>query len=220
MSDTGPPGSARPFPRIGAALILIADLSATFLFAAEGALTAALARLDPIGVLVIAFVSGLGGGVIRDLLIAEGRPAAVANWRYTPVVLAGAIAGWSLVSMPWVTATPAVVTLDAMGLALGAVAGTEKALNHRVHPVVSVFVGGLGGVGGGMIRDLLLNNVPRVLHTDVYATAALLAAVVVVAGRQLRFGARRVALFAALSCFVLRMLAWHFGWSLPGANQS
>ncbi len=208
---------AKAAPRLGSLVVRVADFGATFVFAAQGGLTAALAGYDPVGVLVLAFVTGLGGGVIRDLLIATGRPAAVSDWRYTAVVLAGAVAGWLLVAAPGIGGDPAVVTMDAAGLALGAVAGTEKALENRVHPLISVFLGGLGGVGGGMLRDLLLNRAPRVLYTDVYASAALLAALIVVAGRGVGLGPRTVAIGGALACFTLRMLAWTYGWSLPTA---
>jgi uncharacterized membrane protein YeiH len=72
-------------------IVRIADIGATFVFAAEGALAGVFVHLDPVGVLVAAFLTGLGGGILRDLLIADGRPAAISDWHYSLVVLAAAI---------------------------------------------------------------------------------------------------------------------------------
>jgi uncharacterized membrane protein YeiH len=110
------------------------------------------------------------------------------------------------------------VTLDAAGLALAAVAGTEKALEHHVHPVPSIFLETLGGVGGGAMRDVVLNTLPRVLHSDIYAVAAMLGAVVVVTGRTMKLDPRIAALAGGLACFSLRMAAVRFAWNLPVAT--
>ncbi len=108
-----------------------------------------------------------------------------------------------------------VVALDAGGLSLAAIAGTEKSLDRGMHPLVATFLGTVSGVGGGTIRDVLINQVPRVLHTDVYATAACAAAIVVVAGRLLRLPPRATAIVAGLLCFGLRMAAYTWHWELP-----
>lgn len=199
-------------------IVRTADIGATFVFAAEGALAGVAAHLDPVGVLVAAFLTGLGGGILRDLLIADGRPAAISTWYYSLVVLAAAMAAWFLQSAIRSGAMPAMVVLDAAGLALAAVAGTEKSLEHHVHPVPSVFLGTLGGVGGGAIRDVVLNALPRVLHNDIYAVAAMLGALVVVVGRRMKLDPRIAALAGGLACFSLRMAAAHFAWNLPTAT--
>ncbi|WP_343610707.1 TRIC cation channel family protein [Novosphingobium sp.] len=196
-----------------------ADLGATFVFAAEGALAGVAAGLDPVGLLVVAFLTGLGGGLLRDLLLASGRPAAVSDGHYSFVVIAAALAAWFLHTALRQGAMPLVVALDAAGLALAAVAGTQKALEHRVHAVPAIFLGTLSGVGGGAMRDLVLNEVPRVLRTDIYAVAALLGALVVVAGRAMKLDPRLVALAGGLACFTLRMVSVHYGWNLPTAGR-
>lgn len=199
-------------------IVRTADIGATFVFAAEGALAGVAAHLDPVGVLVAAFLTGLGGGILRDLLIADGRPAAITDWHYSLVVLAAALSAWLLQSTIRQGPLPAMVMLDAAGLALAAVAGTEKALEHHVHPVPSIFLGTLGGVGGGAMRDVVLNALPRVLHNDIYAVAAMLGALIVVAGRRMKIDPRIAALAGGLTCFGLRMAAVHFGWNLPTAT--
>lgn len=202
-----------PFP--AERVVRIADLGGTFLFAVEGALTGLAVGLDPVGVLVLAFVTALGGGIVRDLLIGAVPPAAVAGRTYASLVLAAAILTWgfhvAIAAIP-----PALIaTLDAAGLALFAVAGTEKALERGIDAVVAVFLGTVGAVGGGLMRDVIINQVPGVLRIDIYATAAMLAALLVVLGRRLGWPVRLAALVAGLACFALRMLAYAYGWHLP-----
>ncbi len=199
-------------------VVRTADIGATFVFAAEGALAGVAAGLDPVGLLVVAFLTGLGGGLLRDLLIAHGRPAAVADWHYSLVVIAAALAAWLFHASLGQQMLPVVVALDAAGLALAAVAGTQKALEHQVHPVPAIFLGTLSGVGGGAMRDLVLNEVPRVLRTDIYAVAAMLGALIVVSGRAARLDPRLVAVAGGCACFALRMAAVHYGWNLPTAS--
>ncbi|UIJ44181.1 TRIC cation channel family protein [Sphingomonas cannabina] len=197
-----------------AAIVCVADLAGTFVFAVEGALIAIGAGFDPVGIVTLAFATALGGGVIRDLLIGI-RPAAVADWRYGMIVLGAAIATIVLHPLAGTLPTWIMIVLDAAGLGLFAVAGTEKALDHGVHPLPAAFLGTVGGVGGGAIRDILLNAVPRILHVDIYASAAFLAAVIVVLGRSAGANARIVALLAGSACFLLRVVAVALAWQLP-----
>jgi uncharacterized membrane protein YeiH len=106
---------------------------------------------------------------------------------------------------------------DAAGLALFAVAGAEKSLDFGLHPLMAALLGMLTGIGGGMLRDILLAEVPAVLRSDLYAVAALAGAGVVVAGDALQWSSSVSALAGAVLCFVLRMLAIRFDWHLPRA---
>jgi uncharacterized membrane protein YeiH len=138
-----------------------ADLAGTLVFAIEGGLTGLGFGLDPVGVLVVCFLTALGGGLIRDVVMGALPPAAVANPRYSLIVLAAAAGVWlfhaTLLHLP----PGLLVTLDAAGLALFAVAGTDKALDRGISPVVAVFLGTVSGVGGGTMRDVVINQVPR-----------------------------------------------------------
>jgi uncharacterized membrane protein YeiH len=196
-------------------IVRVADLAGTFVFALEGALTGLAVGLDPVGIVVLAFLTGLGGGILRDLLIGATPPAAIADWHYGAIVLAAAALTWGFHAV--VTAIPPdiLVPLDAMGLALAAVAGTEKSLDRGINPFVAVFLGTVSGVGGGTMRDIVINLVPRVLRTDIYATAALAAALIVVLGRRLGLHPRGVAIAAGAACITLRLLAYRYHWHLP-----
>lgn len=202
-------------PAITARITRAADLGATLLFALEGGLVAVGVGLDPVGVLVICFVSALGGGLIRDVLIGALPPAAVSDWRYAVIVIVAAMAVWTFNGLLLAVPPGLVAALDAGALALAAIAGTEKSLDRGIHPLVGVFLGTVSGVGGGLVRDVIVNQVPRVLRTDVYASAAFVAAVIVVAGRLAGWPARTTAIVAGLACFGLRMAAYTWHWELP-----
>lgn len=197
-------------------VVLAADLAGTFVFALEGAFAAIGGHLDLFGVMVLAFVTALGGGVIRDLLMGYLPPAALRGWTYAGTAFAAAAIAF--VIDPYVQIPRALLlTLDAAGLALFAVAGTEKALNAGIHPFSAVLLGTITGVGGGTLRDVLLTKIPVILRVDVYATAALFGAVVLVLSRRLGLSSPLAALIGGSACFVLRMMAVWQHWQLPGS---
>ena len=107
---------------------------------------------------------------------------------------------------------------DAAGLGLFAVTGTQKALGYGLSPIMAPLLGMLSGIGGGMLRDVLVVEIPTVLRSDLYAVAALAGAVVVVMGDQLGIPASAAAIAGAAICFCLRLLAIHRGWQLPSAH--
>jgi len=195
------------------------DLAGTALFAAEGASLAIAAGLDVLGVLVIAFSTALVGGLVRDLLIGSVPPRAIADWKYPVTAFtAGALTFVSYAYLPR-PSHMAVVVLDAAGLALFAVAGADKALDFRIPAFSAILLGGITAVGGGVVRDVLLNLVPNVLKSDIYATAALLGAAVTVAGRRAKLAPFAVTVAGFLSCFVLRVVAVWQHWNLPALTR-
>nr|WP_262416010.1 TRIC cation channel family protein [Pseudomonas fluorescens] len=193
---------------------MVADLAGTAVFAVEGAIAAMRSQLDLLGVMVIAFIVALGGGVTRDLLIGATPPNAVADWRYP--ALAFFMGGLAFVFheqvLGWSGST--LIVLDAAGLALFAVAGAQKALNFGITPFVAMLMGTITGVGGGVIRDIVLARVPVVLQADLYASSAFVGAAVLIA-RRLGVSPVAAALLAGAACLLLRLLSVHFGWQLP-----
>lgn len=196
-------------------IVLVADLVGTAVFAVEGAIAAMRSQLDLLGVMVIAFIVALGGGVTRDLLIGVTPPKAVADWRYP--ALAFAMGGVAFVFhervLGWSGST--LIVLDAAGLALFAVAGAQKALNFGISPFVAMLMGTITGVGGGVLRDIVLARVPVVLQADLYASSAFVGAAVLIVGRRLGVPPVAAALLAGAACLLLRLLSVHFGWQLP-----
>lgn len=196
-------------------VVLAADLAGTVVFAIEGANAAIGAGLDLFGVMVLSLVVALGGGVIRDLLIGARPPSAVSDWRYPALAFASGLFAFVFHARVATFSPSLLTTLDAAGLALFAVAGAVKALEFRVHPFIATLMGAVTGCGGGVVRDVLLARIPVVLVTDIYASAALLGAVVVVSCRRLGCPPVVAAVLGGVACFALRMAAVRFGWQLP-----
>jgi uncharacterized membrane protein YeiH len=197
------------------ALLTTVDLAGTFLFAVEGAMAAIHGNLDFLGMVVLAFATAVGGGIIRDLLIGSVPPGAIKDWRYGAIALAGAATAFFFHQFVQEVPAMLMLTLDAAGLSLFAISGAGKAVEFEIHPAMAVVMGGITGVGGGTVRDLLLAQVPTVLRADVYATAALLGAAILVVGLKLNLPRVAVGVAGGLACFVLRMAAVWFHWHLP-----
>lgn len=194
------------------------DLGGTFVFALSGAMAAVKHRLDIFGVLVLSFAAGNAGGITRDVLIGAVPPAAINDWRYVAVsILAGVITFfWDSIVEQF---SSPVLICDAVGLALFAVTGTSKALEYHLNPVAATLLGMLTGIGGGMLRDILVMEIPTVLRADLYAVAALVGAVVVVIAQSLHIPSAAGMSAGAVLCFGLRFMAIRRGWRLPVAAQ-
>lgn len=199
-------------------LLVAFDVGGTFVFALSGATAGVKHRLDLFGVLVLSFAAGNSGGIARDVMIGTVPPAAISDWRYIAVsILAG------LVTFYWYRIinrlSSPVLVFDAAGLALFAVAGAGKALAFHAGPVAATLLGMLTGIGGGMVRDVLVSEIPTVLRTELYAVAALIGAAVVVSGRMLHLPSAAAAAAGAVLCFGLRLMAMRRGWQLPIARS-
>lgn len=199
-------------------VLLVVDLVGTFAFALNGALTALrAAHVDLVGVVTLAMVTALGGGIVRDVLLGALPPATFVDWRYLAVAAGGGLIAFLF--SPWLGRFAASIdVLDAAGLSLFAVTGAAKAIELGVGPVQAVLLGLTTAVGGGTLRDVLIQQVPGVLSSGLYAIPALLgAALVVVAeggGVDQVLGAP-VAFGGAGICFAVRMLGLHFGLDAP-----
>lgn len=198
-------------------LLVAFDLGGTFVFALSGATTGVKHRLDLFGVLVLSFAAGNSGGIARDVMVGAIPPAAIADWRYLAVsILAG------LITFYWYRIinrlSSPVLVFDAAGLALFAVSGAGKALAFHAGPVAATLLGMLTGIGGGMVRDVLVREIPTVLRTELYAVAALIGAAVVVIGRMLDLPSSAAAAAGVVLCFGIRFMAMRRGWQLPIAR--
>lgn len=191
----------------------VLDLLGVFVFALSGASLALSKRLDLFGVLVLGVVTALGGGVVRDLCLGAEPPAALAGSRYLLVALAaGAVA---FAGGPHVERIAgAVLLFDAAGLGLFVATGTSKALDAGLAAVPAIVLGCVTGIGGGMLRDVLVGEVPTVLRRELYAVPAVLGAAVVCLGDGWGVAFLPTAALAVAAVFGLRMLGvwrdWHF----------
>ncbi|MDD3444364.1 MAG: TRIC cation channel family protein [Zavarzinia sp.] len=195
-------------------LILVLDQIGIFVFAISGAALALRQKFDLFGVLLLAFVTALAGGILRDLLLGATPPETFQSGRNAGIALAGGI--FTIIAGGWIAKLDKPVRLfDAIGLGLFAAAGTGKALAFGVDPVMAPAIGMVVGIGGGMLRDLLVVRAPLVLQAEIYAVAALAGGYAVVAGEILAGLPPLPALmFGAALCLVLRLLSLYRGWTL------
>ena len=194
----------------------VLDLCGTFVFALSGGVAAVKNRLDIFGVLVLSFAAANSGGIARDAMIGATPVAALSDWRYVVVSLAAGLLTFYFYSLID-RLSGSVLIFDAAGLALFAVTGATKALAYHLGPVAAALLGMLTGIGGGMMRDILLSEVPVVLRADLYAVAALAGAAVVVLGPVLHISSAAAMTVGALLCFGIRFMAIRYGWRLPVA---
>ncbi|WP_421956837.1 trimeric intracellular cation channel family protein [Polaromonas sp.] len=194
------------------------DLAGTFAFAISGAVAARNRGLDWFGVIVIAFTVACGGGVLRDLCLGAVPPAGLTDWRYLAVAMAAAL--MTIVASKLVVRLEHPVTLfDSLGLGLFAVTGAQKAMIFDHNAELAILLGVATAVGGGVMRDLLLNRVPVILRREIYASAALVAAAIEVAGERLGWTSSGRTWVALAACFTLRYLSLRYKWNLPRSSR-
>ena len=194
-------------------LLLVLNLIGTFVFGLSGGLAGVRAKLDIFGIVVLAVVVGLAGGITRDLMIGI-PPQTFRDWRYLAV--AGAAGIVTFVGHGTVTRLGRpILILDAAGLALFCVTGAATAVDHRVPAVEAIVLGAITGVGGGALRDVLLREIPTVLRTGLYAIPALMGAAVVVTATEAGTRNLTFPIVGAVLCFAVRLAGIHFDLNVP-----
>lgn len=194
-------------------LILALNLLGTFVFGLSGGSAGVRKRLDVFGVVVLAVAVGMAGGILRDVLI--GRPPETfRDWRY--LAAAGAAGLLTFLAPRSIQRSQhRIDVLDAAGLALFCVAGASTALDFHVPPAQAVVLGAITGIGGGMLRDILINEIPQVLLGGLYAVPALLGAAVVVIAAKNGSQSTLYPLLGMLACFTVRMIGLRRDVNLP-----
>lgn len=205
--------AGRPGPRRLTMLVWL-DLAGVAVFAASGALAAIAAHLDLLGVVVLASITAIGGGTLRDLLLNRHPVFWIQDTRPLLVILLATAA-----TLVWTRFLPVpaqgLLLADALGLALFAICGAQVAEAAGCRLPVVVLMGTLTGCGGGLVRDVLTARVPLLLRADIYATAAVLGILVYLLLRRL--GVALPLAFAAGFTVVAgcRLAAILYGWQLP-----
>lgn len=202
-------------PGFDPTLILALNLAGTFVFGLSGGLAAVRAKLDLFGVVVLAAVVGLAGGIIRDLLIGT-PPATFRDWRY--LAAAGAAGLVCFFARPALERVQhSVLVFDAIGLGLFCVTGATKALDFRLGPVQAILLGAITGIGGGMLRDVLLRDVPTVLRHELYAIPALLGAGILVVAQKAGGTSPVFPVLGVAVCVAVRLAGLRYGVDVPTA---
>ncbi len=194
----------------------------TAVFAVSGGLTAARRGMDLFGFVVIAMVTGTGGGTLRDVLLGIGPVTWVRDPSFLIVAaVAGAVTffGAPLLERLDVPRRGVLVWADAVGLAIFAVSGTQVAMTFDVPAISAVPLGVLTAVGGGVLRDLLSDTMPLILHKDLYATAAVIGSITLLALDRVGVEPVTGTIVATLVGFGVRAYGILSGWSLPRYRQ-
>ena len=199
---------------------LLLDLLGVFFFAVSGSLLATRKGFDLVGSVLLGSMVGLGGGVIRDIILNQGPPAAFSNPVYLlPPVAAAALVYFTVKNVK--RSGGVLFMFDAGGLALFCVTGSLKALESGMNPAASILLGVTTAVGGGILRDITANEVPKVFDPkDLYAIPAFVGAALTTAMWHLDWLNLATGTAAAVVVFTLRLLALRFGWHAPLAARS
>jgi uncharacterized membrane protein YeiH len=200
--------------QLSASITQVIDLSAVLASGLSGALLASQKRFDLGGLAFLTLVAGLGGGLIRDVLLQQGLPVALSTPNYLLTVIAAAVVGYFFEKHVR-RVLPAITVVDAAGLGLYAVIGCIRAVDAGLGPLPTVVVGVLTATGGGILRDLLSGDAPVIFQREVYATAALLGSVLFVGMSRLGAGPETAGVVGFTSATGLRLLSVWRGWNIP-----
>ncbi|HET7404847.1 MAG TPA: trimeric intracellular cation channel family protein, partial [Candidatus Bathyarchaeia archaeon] len=185
---------------------LALNLIGTFAFGLSGGIQAVRKKMDLFGVLVLSVATGLGGGVLRDILLGLIPPAALSDWLYPAAASLGGI-----IIFVWFIKVihhgRFLTAFDAVGLGIFTVTGTTIALGSSLNPAASALLGMLTGVGGGVLRDVLAAEVPLIFRSEIYAVASLLGAVIVIVAFETGLLGVPAEIIAAAAVFSLREIS-------------
>lgn len=206
---------------VNATLQAALNIVGMFVFAISGALLAVRKNYDIVGMAVLAEITAIGGGVLRDLILGAIPPAAITDpFSFIAPIAATLVAFFAYERISRIEA--AVLVFDAAGLGVFCVVGTVKALAWGMGPISAIALGALTAVGGGIMRDVLAREAPAVMRSDseLYFLPALLGSIIIVVVNSLHLYGAVAAGLAALLVFALRLAALRFHWSAPTPRRA
>lgn len=194
--------------------LYIIDILGTFAFAVAGAFSAMAKKLDPFGVLVLSFVTAIGGGTLRDILIGDLPVGWLTNETATIVIFVSAIAAMFF-SRYLKQLTTTLFLFDALGLGLFTIVGVEIGLEKDFSMGICIAIGTITACFGGVTRDVLLNNVPLLFRKEIYAMACIAGGLLYFLLKYLQVDGQLSKIICIIAIFTIRVLAFRFNWSLP-----
>lgn len=183
-----------------------------------GCLVGVTKRLDIFGVCSVGVFTGIGGGIVRDVLLGVHPPSSLSSWPYFGTAAATSLAVFYL-HEPLNRLRREILALDALGMGLFASTGAVIALDNNASSLAATLIGATAAIGGGVIRDVLVNEVPLLLHKDLYAVPALLGAALVVTVSQAGLSTNAALVCGTAFAAVFRLLALWRHWSCPGRGE-
>ena len=194
--------------------LTIIDILGTFSFAVSGAFSAMEKRLDAFGVIILSFVTAIGGGTLRDLLIGDTPVGWLRNGTTTMVILVAAV-GTMLFGTLLRRFNTTLFLFDALGLGLFTLIGVEKGLQLQLSPGICIALGTITGSFGGVTRDVLLNNVPLVFRKEIYASVSILGGLLYLLLLQVDMLSNLATILSIVFIVVVRVIVVKFKLALP-----
>ncbi|MFH4964074.1 trimeric intracellular cation channel family protein [Gaetbulibacter sp. M235] len=195
-------------------MFYIIDILGTIAFAISGVLIAINKKMDVFGILIIAFVTAVGGGTLRDLLIGQTPVSWMQDITYTYVILASSI--FAIVFRSKINyLRTSLFLFDTIGIGLYTLVGIEKGLSVGLHPIICIALGTITASFGGVIRDILCNEIPVIFRKEIYATACILGGISYFLLRKLPIDGNLIFAISGIVVIVVRLLAVKFKIGLP-----
>ncbi|MEY8868968.1 trimeric intracellular cation channel family protein [Meridianimaribacter flavus] len=192
----------------------VIDILGTIAFAISGVLVAMNKRMDPFGVLIIAFVTAVGGGTLRDTLIGQTPVSWMINMTYVYVILGATL--FAILFKNYINyLRTSLFLFDTIGIGLYTVVGIEKGLTIGLHPIICIALGTMTACFGGVIRDILCNEIPVIFRKEIYATACILGGLTYFLLSEFLTDSNFVFVIAGVVVIVIRLLAVRLKISLP-----
>ena len=190
------------------------DILGTIAFAISGVLVAMNKKMDPFGILIIAFVTAVGGGTLRDVIIGQTPVGWMKDMSFTYAIMGSAVFAVLFKNKINYLRT-SLFLFDTIGIGLYTVVGIEKGITAQLHPIICIALGTMSACFGGVIRDILCNEIPVIFRKEIYATACILGGVAYFLIKMLPIEGDFVFVFAGLVVIIVRLLAVKFKISLP-----
>lgn len=192
----------------------VLDILGTITFAISGVLTAFHKRLDPFGIFIIAFVTAVGGGTLRDVLIGNTPVGWMVDMKYVYIIAASVV--FALIFRNKLSyLRTSLFLFDTIGLAVFTIIGIEKGLQINLHPIICIALGTMTASFGGVIRDILSNEIPVIFRKEIYATACIVGGIIFIALRSLEFSQNLIYISTSLVIICIRILAVKYKLKLP-----
>ncbi len=196
----------------------VIDILGTIAFAISGVSVAMNKRMDVFGLLIIAFVTSIGGGTVRDLLIGQTPVSWMTNMTYVYVILAATV--FTIIFQNKINyLRMSLFLFDTIGIGLYTVVGVEKGLSAGLHPIICIALGTMTACFGGVIRDILCNEIPVIFRKEIYATACIAGGIVYFVLRELPIDNNLIFIIAGATVISIRLIAVKFKVSLPSVYK-
>lgn len=195
------------------------DFIGTTAFALSGALTAINKRLDPFGVFIIAFVTAVGGGTLRDMMIGKTPVGWMLDLRYVYVIVIGYILA-IIFRKKLDRLRTSLFLFDTIGLGVFTLIGLERGIVFGLHPLICIALGTMTACFGGVIRDILCNEIPVIFRREIYATVCMLGGIVFFALKEINLNQDVLYVITSAIMIIFRLLAVKYKWYLPALKQN